>query len=90
MANDTTDHYNVFKMVDAYVDGDTVVEVGYWNKFDASGKEQSKGNYSCYLKNVGGTYIYARDRSRTISLVKYGVLNDWISKAPTERVSFTI
>jgi hypothetical protein len=29
MANDTTDHYNVFKMVDAYVDGDTVVEVGY-------------------------------------------------------------
>jgi hypothetical protein len=36
-ANDTTDHYNVYKIVDLYTDGNLAVEVGSWTEFDAFG-----------------------------------------------------
>jgi uncharacterized protein (TIGR02246 family) len=73
MAKDTTDHYNVYKIVDLYADGDMAVEVGSWTEFDASGKEQSNGNYMSYFKKVGGTYICVRDMSTTTSPVKSGM-----------------
>ncbi|MGK0379302.1 MAG: ketosteroid isomerase-like protein [Patiriisocius sp.] len=73
IAKDTTGNYNVYKIVDLYAEGDTVVEIGSWTEFDASGNEKDNGNYMSFFQKRDGTYICVRDMSTTTSPVKSGI-----------------
>ena len=69
LANDTTGNYNVYKIVDLFADGNTVVEIGSWTEFDSSGNEVENGNYMSYFEKRDGKYICVRDMSTTTSPV---------------------
>ena len=73
IAKDTTDNYNVYKVVDLYAEGNTAVEIGSWTEFDTSGKEMENGNYMSYFEKRDGKYICVRDMSTTTSPVKSGM-----------------
>jgi len=73
IAKDTTDNYNVYKVVDLFADGKTAVEIGSWTEFDSSGKEMGNGNYMSYFQKRDGKYICVRDMSTTTSPVKSGM-----------------
>ncbi len=73
IAKDTTENYNVYKVVDLYAEGDTAVEIGSWTEFDSSGKEVDNGNYMSYFQKQDGKYICVRDMSTTTSPVKSGM-----------------
>ena len=70
IAKDTTDNYNVYKIVDLFVEGNTAVEVGSWTEFDSSGNQTSNGNYMSYFQKQDGKFICVRDMSTTTSPVK--------------------
>lgn len=70
IAKDTTDSYNVYKVVDLFAEGNTAVEIGSWTEFDSSGKQTSNGNYMSYFQKRDGKYICVRDMSTTTSPVK--------------------
>lgn len=70
IAKDTTDNYNVYKIVDLFAEGNTAVEVGSWTEFDSSGKEMANGNYMSYFQKRDGKYICVRDMSTTTSPIK--------------------
>lgn len=70
IANDTTGNYNVYKIVDLYVEGNTAVEVGSWTEFDPSGNKLGDGNYMSYFQKRDGKYICVRDMSTTTAPVK--------------------
>jgi len=70
IAKDTTDNYNVYKIVDLFAEGNTAVEIGSWTEFDSSGKEMGNGNYMSYFQKRDGKYICVRDMSTTTSPVK--------------------
>jgi len=67
IAKDTTDNYNVYKIVDVFAEGNSVVEIGSWTEFDASGSEKSNGNYMSYFQKRDGKYVCVRDMSTTTS-----------------------
>ena len=73
IAKDTTDNYNVYKIVDLYAEGNTVVEIGSWTEFDSSGTEKENGNYMSYFQKRDGKYICVRDMSTTTSPAKSGM-----------------
>ena len=73
IAKDTTDNYNVYKVVDLFAEGDSAVEIGSWTEFDASGNEKENGNYMSYFQKRDGKYICVRDMSTTTSPVKSGM-----------------
>ena len=73
IAKDTTDNYNVYKVVDLFAEGKTAVEIGSWTEFDSSGKEMGNGNYMSYFQKRDGKYICVRDMSTTTSPVKSGM-----------------
>ncbi len=73
MAKDTTDNYNVYKVVDLFAEGNSAVEIGSWTEFDASGTEKQNGNYMSYFQKRDGKYICVRDMSTTTSPVKSGM-----------------
>ena len=73
IAKDTTDNYNVYKVVDLFAEGNTAVEVGSWTEFDASGTEKGNGNYMSYFQKRDGKYICVRDMSTTTAPVKSGM-----------------
>ena len=73
IANDTTGNYNVYKIVDLFVEGNTAVEIGSWTEFDSSGNELENGNYMSYFQKRDGKYICVRDMSTTTSPVKSGM-----------------
>ncbi|MEO6406212.1 MAG: DUF1348 family protein [Ferruginibacter sp.] len=63
IAKDTSGNYNVYKVVDLFGDDNMVVEVGSWNKMNASGTEIDHGHYmSCFQKR-DGKYQCVRDMS---------------------------
>ena len=70
IAKDTTDNYNVYKIVDLFAEGNTAVEIGSWTEFDASGNQMGNGNYISYFQKRDGKYICVRDMSTTTSSVK--------------------
>ena len=73
IAKDTTDNYNVYKVVDLFAEGNTAVEIGSWTEFDAAGNEIENGNYMSYFEKRDGKYICVRDMSTTTSPVKSGM-----------------
>jgi ketosteroid isomerase-like protein len=73
IASDTTDNYNVYKVVDLFAEGNIAVEIGSWTEFDSSGKEQENGNYMSFFQKRNGKYICVRDMSTTTSPVKSGM-----------------
>lgn len=70
IAKDTTDNYNVYKVVDLFAEGNIAVEIGSWTEFDASGTEKENGHYMSYFEKRDGKYICVRDMSTTTSPVK--------------------
>ena len=70
IAKDTTDNYNVYKIVDLFVEGNSAVEVGSWTEFDSSGNQTSNGNYMSYFQKQDGKFICVRDMSTTTSPAK--------------------
>jgi len=73
IAKDTTENYNVYKVVDLFAEGNTAVEIGSWTEFDSSGNELENGNYMSYFQKRDGKYICVRDMSTTTSPVKSGM-----------------
>jgi len=73
IAKDTTENYNVYKVVDLFAEGNTAVEIGSWTEFDASGNEKENGNYMSYFQKRDGKYICVRDMSTTIAPAKSGM-----------------
>ena len=73
IAKDTTDNYNVYKVVDLFAEGNSAVEIGSWTEFDSSGNEKENGNYMSYFEKRDGQYICVRDMSTTTSPVKSGM-----------------
>lgn len=73
IAADTTDNYNVYKVVDVFADGDIAVEIGSWTEFDASGKQLDNGNYMSYFEKQDGKYVCVRDMSTTATPRKTGM-----------------
>ena len=73
IAKDTTDNYNVYKVVDVFAEGDTAVEIGSWTKFDASGNQMDNGNFMSYFQKQNGKYLCVRDMSTTATPVKSGM-----------------
>ncbi len=70
IAKDTTDDYNVYKIVDLFAEGSTAIEIGSWTQFDAAGNEKENGNYMSYFQKRDGKYICVRDMSTTTAPVK--------------------
>ena len=73
IAKDTTETYNVYKVVDLFAEGNSAVEIGSWTEFDASGKETENGNYMSFFQKRNGKYICVRDMSVTTSPLKSGM-----------------
>jgi len=73
IAKDTTENYNVYKVVDLFAEGNTAVEIGSWTEFDSSGNEKDNGNYMSYFEKRDGKFICVRDMSTTTSPVKSGM-----------------
>ncbi|MDN3643014.1 DUF4440 domain-containing protein [Lutimonas halocynthiae] len=73
IAKDTTETYNVYKVVDLFAEGNIAVEIGSWTEFDASGKETENGNYMSFFEKRDGKYICVRDMSVTTSPLKSGM-----------------
>ena len=73
IAKDTTENYNVYKVVDLFAEGNVAVEIGSWTEFDSSGNEKENGNYMSYFQKRDGKYICVRDMSTTTSPVKSGM-----------------
>jgi len=61
IAKDTLGEYNVYKVVDLFAEGNTVVEIGSWTRFDTSGTETENGYYMSYLEKHDGKYECVRD-----------------------------
>ena len=75
IANDTTGNYNVYKVVDLFVEsgGESVVEIGSWEEMDPSGKKVENGYYMSYFQKRDGKYLCVRDMSTTTAPVKSGM-----------------
>jgi ketosteroid isomerase-like protein len=73
IAKDTTDNYNVYKVVDLFAEGNMAVEIGSWTEFDSSGNEKDNGNYMSYFQKRDGKFICVRDMSTTTAPVKSGM-----------------
>ena len=73
IAADTTENYNVYKIVDLFADGNIAVEIGSWTQFDPSGKQLDNGNYMSYFEKRDGKYVCVRDMSTTATPLKSGM-----------------
>lgn len=65
IANDSLGHYNTYKVIDVFAEGDMAVEIGSWTEFDAEGNELQNGNYMSYFEKRDGKYVCVRDMSTT-------------------------
>jgi len=70
IANDTLGGYNVYKVVDLFADGESLVEIGSWTEYDADGVEVENGHYMSYFQKRDGKYICVRDMSNTTKPLK--------------------
>lgn len=70
IAKDTTDNYNVYKVIDLFAEGNNAIEIGSWTEFDSAGNEKENGNYMSYFQKRDGKYICVRDMSTTTAPLK--------------------
>ncbi len=61
LSKDTTGNYNVYKVVDLFGEGNTLVEIGSWTIMSPSGTEVDKGHYMSYFQKRDGKYVCVRD-----------------------------
>lgn len=64
---DTTGNYNVYKVVDLYGEGNTLVEIGSWTVFTPSGTQTENGYYMSCFQKKDGKYQCVRDMNVTSS-----------------------
>ena len=70
MAEDTTGNYNVYKVVDLFAEGKTVVEIGSWTEMSPAGAEVNKGHYMSLFQQRDGKWVCIRDMSTSSNPVK--------------------
>jgi uncharacterized protein (TIGR02246 family) len=70
LAKDTTGNHNVYKVVDLFAEGNTVVEIGSWTELNPSGAEVAKGHYMSLFQNRDGKWVCIRDMNVTSSPAK--------------------
>jgi ketosteroid isomerase-like protein len=70
MQSDTVTVTNVYKVVDLFAEGNTVLEVGSWTSLDGAGAPIDKGFYMSYFQKKGGKYECIRDMNVSTTPVK--------------------
>ena len=73
IAKDTTENYNVYKVVDLFAEGNSAVEIGSWTVYDVSGNEKDNGYYMAYFEKRDGSYKCIRDMNMTPHPIKPGM-----------------
>ena len=61
LAKDSTGNTYVYKVVDLFCEGNTLIEIGSWTALNSSGAEVDKGHYMSYFKKTDGKYLCVRD-----------------------------
>lgn len=70
MEKDTSGHYNVYKVVDLFAEGNMAVEIGSWTEHSADGNVSDQGHYMSYFEKRNGKYLCVRDMSISTMPVK--------------------
>lgn len=70
MAEDTTGNTYVYKIVDLFGEGNTLVEIGSWTAMSPAGTEVDKGHYMSVFQKKDGKYQCIRDMSVTSTPLK--------------------
>lgn len=71
LATDTAGSTNVYKVVDLFGEGNTLVEIGSWTRINAAGAEVDKGHFMSYFKKqADGNYKCVRDMNVTSTEIK--------------------
>jgi uncharacterized protein (TIGR02246 family) len=70
IAEDTTGNTNVYKVVDLFGEGNTLVEIGSWTEINASGAEVNKGHYMSLFQKKNDKWVCIRDMNVTSSPAK--------------------
>ena len=70
LASDTTGNHSVYKVVDLFPDGNTVVEIGSFTMLNPAGAEIEKGFYMSVFQKHDGKYACIRDMSVSTSPAK--------------------
>jgi ketosteroid isomerase-like protein len=65
IAADTTGHYNAYKLIDLFAEGNSAVEIGSWTEYDTGGTEIDNGYYMSYFEKNKGKYECVRDMTVT-------------------------
>jgi len=70
IARDTSGNYSVYKVVDLFGEGNTLVEIGSWTVMSPAGAETEKGHYMSVFQNKDGKWACIRDMNVTSSPAK--------------------
>jgi uncharacterized protein (TIGR02246 family) len=70
IAEDTTGNTNVYKVVDLFGEGNTLVEIGSWTEINAAGAEANKGHYMSLFQKKNDKWVCIRDMNVTSSPAK--------------------
>ncbi|MDQ3141782.1 MAG: nuclear transport factor 2 family protein [Bacteroidota bacterium] len=73
MSTDTSGNYNVYKIVDLFAEGNTIVEIGTWTVLSPAGAEVGKGHYMSYFQKRDGKYLCVRDMNASSKPEKEGM-----------------
>ncbi|MGQ0737953.1 MAG: YybH family protein [Bacteroidota bacterium] len=65
IARDTAGNYSVYKVVDLFGEGNTLVEIGSWTMMSPAGAETEKGHYMSYFQKRDGKWVCVRDMNVT-------------------------
>jgi uncharacterized protein (TIGR02246 family) len=67
IAEDTTGLINVYKVVDLFAEGNTVVEIGSWTTTYSDGKPKDNGHYMSLFQKRDGKYVCVRDMNASVN-----------------------
>ena len=70
LARDTSGTTYVYKVVDLFGEGNTLVEIGSWSNMSPEGTETDKGHYLSVFRKKDGKYECIRDMNVTSSPAK--------------------
>lgn len=65
IAADATGNYNVYKLIDLFAEGNTVLEIGSWTEYNTEGTKTENGYYMSYFEKKDGKYECVRDMTVT-------------------------
>lgn len=65
LARDTSGTTYVYKVVDLFGEGNTLVEIGSWSNMSPEGIETDKGHYMSVFQKKDGKYLCIRDMNVT-------------------------